>query len=98
MSTLQCHRRQLRDELLTTETALPIKIDLYRVSGDGKVDKRTGSLTGQDFASYRIRTCSVTLKRGVYALVPVVKKKSVTLQFYLRVAVTPATDVELKLV
>ena len=99
MALSQCHRRQLRDELLTNATDLPIKIDLYQATyGQSgiKVDRRSGSLTDQMFARQRIRTFSSRLEKGTYIIVPSNKKKSSICEFQLRVALPLATDFDLK--
>ena len=63
-------RRQLRDELVTNDTDLPIKVELFQAiigsGGDIKPDRRAGSFTKQDFAQFRIITYSTKLEKVLF--------------------------------
>ena len=76
--------------MMTTDTNLPIKIDLYQAApgagGTIKPDRRSGSLSQQEFADFRIRSCHIILEEGTYIIIPNTKKKSSNCQFQLRVA------------
>ena len=86
----QKYRRELRDELQSNDSNLSIKLDVYQVANttNGKMsglDRKSGSLSKQEFFKLRIRTFHGSLKRGTYVIIPSTKNRGEA-SFFLRVA------------
>ena len=73
---------------MTNATTLAIRIEAYQATPGPtiKPDRRAGSLTHQDYSSFRIRTCQVTLEEGTYIIIHNTKERSSNCEFQLRVA------------